>query len=148
MRIKLLLLGFTAFWLVLLVRIYYISIKSNTYYEEIAKQNAIKVEDLAPSRGSILDINGKPLSVNKLGFSIGIRPQLSSKRNQKVLEEEINALVKNIEGLDAKKLKKLYIKRDSPYSHEFVKVVDFISYDDVIAKFSKHQYCFKTLLSI
>jgi penicillin-binding protein 2 len=137
MRIKLLLFGFSAFWLVLLVRIYYISIKSNTYYEEIAKQNAIKVEDLAPSRGSILDTKGKPLSVNKLGFSIGIKPQLSSKRKREILEEEINYLVENVEGLDAKKLHKLYIKRDSPYSHEFVKVVDFISYDDFISVFSK-----------
>ena len=137
MRIKLLLMGFTAFWLILLVRIYYISIKSNTYYEEIAKQNAIKVEDLAPFRGSILDANGKPLSVNKLGFSIGIKPQLSSKRKRAILEKEINFLVKNVEDLDAKKLKKLYIKRDSPYSHKYVKVVDFISRDDIIAEFSK-----------
>lgn len=137
MRIKILLFAFFAFWTVLLVRIYYISIKSNTYYEEIAKQNAVKVEDLAPFRGSILDIKGKPLSVNKLGFSVGIKPQLSSKRNRKILDNEIDILVKNLPNIDAKKIKKLYIKRDSPYSHEFVKVVDFISYDDVINKFSK-----------
>ncbi|MDA7848226.1 penicillin-binding protein 2 [Sulfurospirillum sp.] len=137
MRIRLLLFGFLAFWLVLLVRIYYISIKSNTYYEEIAKQNAIKVEDLAPFRGSILDINGKPLSVNRLGFSIGIKPQLSRSSKRDILEKEIDFLVSNIEGLDAKKLKKMYIKRDSPYAHDFVKVVDFISYDDVIGEFSK-----------
>ena len=137
MRIRLLLFGFLAFWLVLLVRIYYISIKSNTYYEEIAKQNAIKVEDLAPFRGAILDINGKPLSVNRLGFSIGIKPQLSSSRKRDTLEKEINFLVENIEGLEFKKLKKLYIKRDSPYAHDFVKVVDFISHDDVIGEFSK-----------
>ncbi|WP_037940689.1 penicillin-binding protein 2 [Sulfurospirillum arcachonense] len=137
MRIKLLLIGFTAFWLVLLVRIYYISIKSNTYYEEIAKQNAIKVEDLAPSRGSILDTNGKPLSVNKLGFSIGIKPQLSSRRKRETLDKEINFLVNNLKDLDSKKIKKIYLKRDSPYSHEYVKVIDFISYDDVINKFSK-----------
>jgi len=137
MRIKILLFAFFAFWLVLLVRIYYISIKSNTYYEEIAKQNAIKVEDLAPFRGSILDVNGKPLSVNKLGFSIGIKPQLSSKRNRKTLDSEIDFLVENIPDLDKKKIKKLYIKRDSPYAHDFVKVIDFISYDDVINKFSR-----------
>jgi len=137
MRIKLLLLGFSIFWLVLLVRIYYISIKSNTYYEEMAKQNAIKVENLAPLRGSILDIKGKPLSVNKLGFSICIKPQLSSKNKRDILEKEINVLIENFKDLDAKKLKKLYIKRDSPYSHEYVKVVDFISYNDVIKHFSK-----------
>jgi len=136
-RTKLLLLGFSAFWLILVVRIYYISIKSNTYYEEIAKQNAIKVDDLAPFRGSILDINGKPLSVNKLGFSIGIKPQLSSSRKKEILDKEIKTLVENIEGLDFKKIKKLYIKRDSPYSHDYVKVIDFISYDNLITKFSK-----------
>lgn len=137
MRIKFLLVGFIAFWLILLVRIYYISIKSNTYYEEIAKQNAVKVDDLSPFRGSILDVNGKPLSVNKLGFSIGIKPQLSSSKKRKILDKEIDILVKNIEGLDAKKIKKLYLKRDSPYSHSFVKVIDFISYNDLIKKFSK-----------
>ena len=137
MRIRILLFSFFAFWLILLVRIYYISIKSNTYYEEIAKQNAIKVEDLPPFRGSILDINGKPLSVNKLGFSIGIKPQLSYKTKRKILDEEIDFLTKNIKDIDRKKIKKLYIKRDSPYSHDFVKVIDFISYDDVISKFSK-----------
>jgi penicillin-binding protein 2 len=121
----------------LLVRIYYISIKSNTYYEEIAKQNAIKVEELAPSRGSILDTNGKPLSVNKLGFSIGIAPQLSSKRNKQILDEELNFLAETLPNIDKNKLKKAYIKRDSPYSHEYVKVIDFITYDDVIKHFSK-----------
>ncbi len=137
MRIKFILIAFCLFWLLLLVRIYYISIKSNTYYDEIAKQNAIKVEELAPSRGSILDINGKPLSVNKLGFSIGIAPQLSSSRNKKILDKEIDFLADNLPNLDRKKLKKTYIKRDSPYSHEYVKVIDFITYDDVIKQFSK-----------
>jgi penicillin-binding protein 2 len=137
MRIKYLLFAFLAFWLILVVRIYYISIKSNTYYEEMAKQNAVKVEDLAPLRGSILDINGKSLSVNKLGFSIGIKPQLSSKRNKDILDAEIHYLVKNILNLDKKEIKKLYITRDSPYSHDYVKVIDFISYDDIISKFSQ-----------
>ncbi len=137
MRIRLLLFIFFAFWLILLVRIYYISIKSNTYYEELSKQNAIKVEDLAPFRGSILDTNGKPLSVNKLGFSIGIKPQLSSLSKRGILDSELNFLIKSIDGLKYEKLKKLYIKRDSPYSHDFVKVVDFISYDDIIREFSK-----------
>jgi len=137
MRIRILLFMFFAFWLVLLVRIYYISIKSNTYYEELAKQNAIKVEDLAPPRGSILDTNGKPLAVNKVGFSIGIKPQLSSKSKRKVLDEEIDFLAQTLENIDKEKIKKLYIKRDSPYAHEFVKVIDFISYNHVINKFSK-----------
>lgn len=137
MRIKFLLLIFAVFWLVLLVRVYYISIKSNIYYEELAQQNAIKTEDLAPLRGSIFDINAKPLAVNKLGFSVAIKPQLSSKRKKDILDAEIDFIVKKLDTLEAEKLKKLYIRRDSPYSHEFVKVVDFISHDDIIGVFSK-----------
>ncbi len=137
MRIKILLYAFAFFWIILLVRIYYISIKSNTYYDEIAKQNAIRVDELAPLRGSIVDINNQPLSVNKLGFSIGIKPQLSSKRKREILEKEIDFLVENIDGLDREKLIKKYLKRDSPYSHKFVKVVDFIGYDEFVSKFSK-----------
>lgn len=44
-----------------LVRVYYVSIKSNAYYGEIAKQNVVKVEELAPLRGVILDRNLNPL---------------------------------------------------------------------------------------
>lgn len=137
MRIRLLLIAFSIFWLVLLVRIYYLSIKSNTYYEEIAKQNAIKVEDLPPFRGSILDIKGNPLSVNRLGFSIGIKPHLSSKGMSDILNKEIEYLQAHIDDVNAEELLKRYVKRDSPYSHEHVKVIDFITYDDVIQDFSK-----------
>lgn len=137
MRMKIVLSIFIAFWLMLLVRIYYISIKSNTYYEEMAKQNAIKIEDLAPLRGSILDINGKPLAVNKLGFSIGIKPQLSSKANRDTLNSELAFLSQNIEGFESDELYKTYIKRDSPYAHDFVTVIDFISYDALINKFTQ-----------
>ncbi len=137
MRIKIALSIFLLFWILLLVRVYYISIKSNAYYEEIAKQNAIKTEELAPLRGYILDINGKPLSVNKLGFSIGIKPQLSSKRKRKLLDKELEFLKSVMPFLDIDKLKKKYLKKDSPYGHEYVKVIDFISYDEIIPNFAK-----------
>ena len=137
MRIRFLLFAFFAFWIVLLVKIYHISIKSNTYYEEMAKQNATKVKDLPPFRGAILDRHGRPLSVNKLGFSIAIKPHLSSSRKKEILQEEIDFLIENIKGLDEKKLKKRYFKRDSLYSHDYVKIIDFISHDDFISKFSK-----------
>lgn len=136
MRVRILLIAFCMFWLLLIVRIYYLSIKSNTYYEEIAKQNAIKVEKLIPSRGSILDIHGKPLSINKLGFSISIEPHLSGRRNHAKLDRIISFLGKNIPEIDTEKIKKEYIKRDSPYAHEYVQVIDFITYDDLIEKFA------------
>ena len=42
-------------WVLLLVRVYYLSVKSNDFYEEIAEQNAVKTQYLAPVRGLILE---------------------------------------------------------------------------------------------
>jgi len=136
LKIKIALSVFFTIWIVLLARVYYVSIKSNAYYEGLAKQNAIKTEDLAPLRGSISDTNGKPLAVNKLGFSIGITPGLSSRKNIKKLENELKFLKSVFPDMDIPKLKKIYLKFDSPYAHKYVKVVDFISYDKIIKEFA------------
>lgn len=137
MRIRIVLTIFLTVWLALLVRVYYISIKSNAYYEEIAKQNVVKVDELAPLRGLILDRNLKPLSVNKLGFSIRIKPGLSLKHNRAILDEEIAFLASVLPDFSVKELTKEYLRADSPYNHDFVEVVSFISYDKALASFSK-----------
>lgn len=137
MKIRLLLTFFMLVWIILLVRLYYISIKSNAYYDEIAKQNAIKNENLAPLRGSIKDVKGRPLSVNRLGFSLAIKPHLSSKKGKVELEKELDFLVSILPSLDKEKMKKSYLKQDSPYGQDFVIVKDFISYDKMMPFFSK-----------
>ena len=137
LKIKIALVLFFSIWIILLAKIYYISIKSNSYYEGLAKQNAIKTEDLAPLRGLIFDVNGKPIAVNKLGFSIGIKPGLSSKKNLKKLEKELKFIKSLFPLLKIDKIKKSYLKQDSPYMHKFVRVVDFISYNDIIKEFTK-----------
>ncbi|ANE32263.1 penicillin-binding protein 2 [Campylobacter hyointestinalis] len=121
-------------WTILLVRIYYLSIKSNEYYEDIAEKNAIKTELIAPIRGQILDIKGRPLAVNKLGFSILIKPHL--RNNEKVLDTEIKAISDVFTDLNATKLKRTYLKDDSPYNQDFVEVVEFIDYDSMIPHFA------------
>jgi len=135
-RIKIILVFFLCIWTILLVRVYYISIKSNAYYEEIAKQNAIKVEELAPLRGVILDRNLKPLSVNRLGFSIGIKPRLSSKANRAELDEEISFLSSLLPEFTIKEMTKEYLKFDSAYNHDFVNVIAFVPYDTLIPHFA------------
>lgn len=137
MRIKIVLAIFFSVWIALLVRVYYVSIKSNAYYEEIAKQNVVKVDELAPLRGVILDRNLNPLSVNRLGFSIRIKPQLSLKKNQPFLEEEINFLGALFPDFTVKEMMKEYLKADSPYNHDFVDVITFIPYDKIIPHFAK-----------
>lgn len=121
-------------WTILLVRIYYLSIKSNEYYEDIAEKNAIKTELIAPIRGQILDIKGRPLAVNKLGFSILIKPHL--RNNEKVLDTEIKAISDVFTDLNATKLKRTYLKDDSPYNQDFVEVAPFIEYDSMIPHFA------------
>ncbi len=121
----------------LLVRVYYISIKSNAYYEEIAKQNAIKVDELAPLRGVILDRNLNPLSVNRLGFSIGIKPRMSLKSQRESLDEEIAFLSSLMPEYSIDSLTKAYVKADSAYNHDFVDVIDFVPYDKMIPHFAK-----------
>lgn len=137
MRIRFLLILFSLVWIILLVRIYYISIKSNTYYDQIAKQNAVKTEYLAPLRGSIKDTKNRPMSVNRLGFSIGIKPHLSYKSQLHILEKNIDFITSLLTNFDKDELKKSYLKKDSPYGQDFVKVIDFISHDDIIQYFSK-----------
>lgn len=137
MRIKIVLGFFFIVWTVLLVRVYYISIKSNAYYEEIAKQNAVKVDELAPLRGVILDRNLKPLSVNRLGFSIGIKPRLSLKSQRNVLDEEIAFLASLLTDFSVKEMTKEYLRTDSAYNHDYVDVIPFIPYDKLIPHFAR-----------
>ena len=137
MRIKIVLGIFISVWIALLVRVYYISIKSNAYYEEIAKQNAVKVDELAPLRGVILDRNLNPLSVNRLGFSIRIKPRLSYKANRVILDEEIAFLAELLPDFTVKEMTKEYLKADSPYNHDFVDVIAFVPYDKLIPHFAK-----------
>ena len=91
-------------WVILLTRVYYLSIKSNKYYTEMAEQNAIKTELIAPVRGQIYDIKGRPIAVNKLGFEILLKPHL--KPDSKELDDEINAICDSFPDLNATKLKK------------------------------------------
>jgi penicillin-binding protein 2 len=136
-RIKIVLGLFFIVWTVLLVRVYYISIKSNAYYEEIAKQNAVKVDELAPLRGVILDRNLKPLSVNRLGFSIGIKPRLSLKSQRNVLDDEIAFLASLLTDFSVKEMTKEYLRTDSAYNHDYVDVIPFIPYDKLIPHFAR-----------
>ncbi len=124
-------------WTVLLVRVYYISIKSNAYYEEIAQRNAVKVDEIAPLRGIIVDAKQNPLAINRLGFALYIKPQLSLKKNQALLDKELAFLEGVLSEFSVKELKKNYLKADSPYNHDYVNVVEFIPYDVLLPHFAK-----------
>ncbi|EGX7729422.1 penicillin-binding protein 2 [Campylobacter jejuni] len=138
MRMRLVVGFILLFFIFLLSRVYYLSIKSNVYYEELAKQNAIKTEFLPPVRGQITDRNGTLLTINDLGFSISIKPYLSIKKSNKgILDKELSELTNLFPDLNASKLAEIYKRNDSYYNQDFIKVVDFIPYDEIIPHYSE-----------
>ncbi|EAH7388950.1 penicillin-binding protein 2 [Campylobacter jejuni] len=138
MRMRLVVGFILLFFIFLLSRVYYLSIKSNVYYEELAKQNAIKTEFLPPVRGQIADRNGTLLAINDLGFSISIKPYLSIKKSNKgILDKELSELTNLFPDLNASKLAEIYKRNDSYYNQDFIKVVDFIPYDEIIPHYSE-----------
>ena len=137
MRLRLVAGFIFLFFMFLLSRVYYLSIKSNIYYEELAKQNAIKTEFIAPIRGEIADKNGNLLAINDLGFSISLKPYLSLKKQDKeLLHKELLELENTFSELNATKLEDFYKKNDSYYNQDFIKIVDFMPYDRMAPYFS------------
>ena len=120
----------------LLARVYFLSIKSNTYYEELSKQNYIKRVYKVPSRGIIQDRNGMALAINNLGFSINIKPHLRSYKNRHHLDEVIDKVIEHFPQFQKAKLKKKYKKLDSPYKHDYVQLIDYIAYEDFFDKYA------------
>ena len=127
---------FLLVWTVLLVRIYQISIKSNTYYEALAKQNIVKKEWILPVRGEILDVNGKPLAINKIGFQILIDPHLSSKKRLPKLKNALNNIKKRFPDINVTKLMRRYKRYDSPYRREPISMIKFLPYKKVLPHFT------------
>jgi len=130
MKYKFITILMVAIWAIMINRLYEISIKSNYYYERLAKENIEQASSIKPTRGEILDAKGKLLASNKIGFSLSIRPHM------KIDSQEFNSTIELIKhsfkDIDVNLLKKVYRKKNSPYNHKFIKVIDFISYDDMM----------------
>ena len=136
MRLKIVFYFIILVILLLLGRIYFLSIKSNVYYQELSQQNYIKEIKLKPTRGIIKDRNEIPIAINKLGFNISIAPHMKNKKNIKRLQYLISIIVNNFPEFDAQKLLKKYKKNDSPYSHEYVEIANYIEYDKMFLKYA------------
>ncbi|OCL82445.1 penicillin-binding protein 2 [Arcobacter porcinus] len=124
------------FALILITRVYFLSIKSNTYYEELSKNNYIKKSFKAPIRGIIEDRNNTPIALNLIGFSINIKPHLSSSYNRAKLDSILDDIIKYLPEYNKDILREEYLKNDSPYNHEFIKLIDFVSYEEMLTKFT------------
>ena len=137
MKIRLLVGLFVVVWVVLLVRIYHLTIKSNTYYESLAKQNIVKKEWILPVRGEILDRRGKPLAINQIGFKILVDPHLSNRKLRPQLERALRRIQSDFPDLDLGKMTRRYLRIDSPYRHDPVVVVKFVPYDRMLPHYTE-----------
>ncbi len=140
MRYKITLLLFVLVWAGMIIRLYHVSVKSNFYYEGLAKANVERKEFIKPVRGEITDINGNLLAMNQIGFSLSIKPHLSIKAKEgrkSELEQAVDILLETFPDLNKTTMMKVYKKKSSPYNHKFIKVVDFIHYADMMSAYPK-----------
>lgn len=135
MRYTIIIIVFILFWIMLISRIYQISVKSNYYYENLAHNNIERKYFIKPVRGEILDRHGDLMAVNKIGFSIKIAPHL--KRDGEELNHLLDQIVNEFPDQNKTKLLSKYIKKDSPYNHRFIPIIDFITYDNMIGAYPK-----------
>ena len=135
MRYKFIILVFFVFWIVMVTRLYHVSIKSNFYYEGLAKENIERKQFIKPVRGEITDRNGKLLAMNQIGFSLSLAPHLKVKNGQ--LGSVVDKLVETFPDLNKTVMLKVYKKQNSPYNHKFIKVVDFIHYSNMMGAYPK-----------
>lgn len=133
MRYKFIILVFLIFWGVMITRLYHISIKSNFYYEGLAKDNIERKQFIKPVRGEISDLNGHLLAMNRIGFSLSIAPHLKAKGEQ--LNHVIDKLIDTFPDLNKTVMLKVYKKYNSPYNHNYIKVVDFIQYSSMMGSY-------------
>ncbi|HHD73157.1 MAG TPA: penicillin-binding protein 2, partial [Epsilonproteobacteria bacterium] len=124
MRYKIIFLLFFLIWGAMIVRLYHISIKSTYYYQELAKKNIERKLYVKPIRGEIIDIDGKLLAMNRIGFSISIKPHLE--QGGKQLNLVADKLVHTFPDLNKTMMLKVYKKHSSAYNHKYIKVVDFV----------------------
>lgn len=137
MRARILIGLFVFVWISLLSRVYYLSVQSNHFYEQLSHENTIRTERIAPVRGEILDRNFKPLAINKLGFRVEITPHMRTARHKGELHKTLTAIEALLPSLDTETMLRKYSANDSFYSHHNVAVVDFISYEDIMPVYSK-----------
>jgi len=133
MKYKLTILIFISIWAIMITRLYHVSVKSNFYYEKLAKENIQRKAYLKPVRGEITDVHGNLLAMNQIGFSISIKPHLKKQDLDKIS----NVLVDTFPDLNKTIMLKVYKKHSSAYNHKYIKVVDFIKYADMMLVYPK-----------
>lgn len=116
-------------FLIILARLYFLSVVSHEEYENQARHNITRIEQLIPARGQILDRNNQPLAVNNLGYSISLSPYLGRKKN--LLDQEIAKITSLLPNLNPEQLRETYLNSYSSYNHNYIPIVSYIPYEDM-----------------
>jgi penicillin-binding protein 2 len=119
----------------MIIRLFHVSIKSNYYYEQLAKENIERKEYLKPVRGEIVDAKGRLLAMNEIGFSVSIMPHM--KTDSEAFNRIASVLQTTFPDLNVSVMRSVYRKHNSPYNHKYIKVVEFIAYDDMMRAYPK-----------
>ncbi|GAX88042.1 penicillin-binding protein 2 [Lebetimonas natsushimae] len=110
------------FFLVLIYRVYDLSIVSYDKYNKLATQNKEKIIPIAPIRGIIFDRKNNPIAFNQLRFNLAISPHL--KINE--LKEKIDFLKTILPDINETKLIKTYKIYNSPYNHNPITLIEYL----------------------
>lgn len=136
MKNKLIIFFFASTWLALTVRVFFLSINSHSHYVKLSEENTIKYEKIVPVRGEIVDIKDRPIAINKLGFRLQLAPHLTGKKNKEVLNQEMQTLKKILPSLSIETMLKNYKKKESYYNHNYIDIVHFVPYDEILPVYS------------
>jgi len=128
MRLKIILFIIFCFYLLIIGRVYFLTIKQHSYYKNLAQENIHKKLYLKPTRGIIYDANHFPVAYNELKFSVLFKPHLK--------ENELNNTIKELSRyltIKTKKVYKTYKKQNSLYNHQFIPILEYLNYEDVFS---------------
>ena len=76
------------------------------------------------------------MALNQIGFSILIKPHLRADKYREKLEKLIDIVVEQFPQYDKNKLIKDYLREDSPYNHEYIKVIDYVPYEEIFSRYT------------
>ncbi len=126
MRLKIILFFMFLLYLVIIAKVYLVSIKNHNLYTQLSSKNIHKKIYIKPTRGIIYDSNNIPIAYNQLKFSILLKPHLTTK--------ELNSTLSYINkylNINIPTLYKKYTKQNSIYNHQFIPIIEYGDYQKI-----------------
>jgi len=136
-RVTIAFIIFVLFWILLLARIFDLSVLKQAFFQEQAIKNILREEYIVPVRGQILDRYGEPLATNNVGFMLSLPPRLSLRSNLPLLEREVENLLAFFPQYSKEELMKNYRQKDSPYNHDYIPIIEFVEHSFILQHYTQ-----------